>query len=309
VQDRLDLARVAWCDARDPVKVRIAVGLGATALDPPTFAALVTTLRPLGFDSLWLSEVLTGPGPDPLIALATAAQLDTDLKLGATLLLPGRHELRLAKALASLDVLSGGRVLLTFVPGLTRGLERDAVGVAVRDRAAVLDQALPRLRQWWAGEPVDGITLSPLPVQQPLEFWLGGLAAASLGRCGRLADGWLGAACSPAQASAARVAIDDAAAAVGRRIDPEHFGLSITYAHRPVDERQLAALAARNPDADPRTLVPVGYPALRALLQEFIAAGLSKFVLRPPAPPTPNDPASWRDELSALAGAVVDLQT
>jgi len=65
------------------VKVRIAVGLGATGLDADVFTAVVGALRPLGFDSLWVSEVLTGPGPDPLLALATAAQLDPDLKLVA----------------------------------------------------------------------------------------------------------------------------------------------------------------------------------------------------------------------------------
>lgn len=291
------------------MKVRIAVGLGGTALTADTYPAVVTALRPLGFDSLWISEVLTGPGPDPLIALATAAALDPTLKLGTTLLLPGRNELRLAKALASLDVLSRGRLLLTFVPGLTTGLERDAIGVAVSARAAAIERALPRLRRWWAGQPVDGITLSPLPSQQPLEVWLGGLAAPALDRCGRLADGWLGAACTPAQAAAAKTAIDAAAELAGRRIDPEHFGLSIGYAHQPPSDQQLAALAARNPDADPRTLLPTGYPALRQLLQSYIAAGLSKFVLRPPAPDQPDDPAAWRAALGALADAVTDLQT
>ncbi len=291
------------------MKVRIAVGLGGAALGADTFTGLVATLRSLGFDSLWLSEVLTGPGPDPLVALATAAQLDPDLKLGATLLLPGRHELRLAKALASLDAFSRGRLLLTFVPGLTRGLERDAIGVPVHDRAAVIEHALPRLRRWWAGESVDGITVTPRPVQDPLEVWLGGLATPSLVRCGRLADGWLGAACTPTQAAAAKVTIDGAAVAAGRSVDPEHFGLSIGYAHQPPDDRQLAALAARNPGADPRSLVPVGYPAVRDLLQSFIAVGMSKFVLRPPAPIPPDDLAGWRDELSGLAAAVADLQT
>src|ERR1700748_1024039 len=154
------------------MKVRIAVGLGGTALDADTFAAVVTALRPLGFDSLWVSEVLTGPGPDPLIALATAAQLNPKLKLGTTLLLPGRNELRLAKSLASLDVLSRGRLLLTFVPGLAHGPEREAVGVPVRERAVVIERVLPRLRAWWAGETVDGITVSPRPIQDPLEVWL-----------------------------------------------------------------------------------------------------------------------------------------
>jgi len=206
-------------------------------------------------------------------------------------------------------VLSRGRLLLTFVPGLTRGPERDAIGVAVRDRAAAVERTLPRLRDWWAGLPVDGITLAPRPVQDPFEVWLGGLATPALVRCGRLADGWLGAACTPAQAAAAKTTIDDAAEADGRSIDPEHFGLSIAYTHRPPDERQLAALATRNRETDPRALVPVGYPALRELLQAHVAAGMSKFVLRPPTPAAADDPGAWHAELAALADAVADLQT
>lgn len=290
------------------MKVRIAVGLGATALDADTYTAVVGALGPLGFDSLWISEVLTGPGPDPLVALAVAAQLSPTLKLGTTLLLPGRNELRLAKALASLDVLTRGRLLLTFVPGLTRGAERDAIGVAVGDRAAAMDHTLPRLRRWWAGESVDGITLAPRPLQNPLEVWLGGLARPSLVRCGQLADGWLGAVCTPDQAAAAKATIDDAAHSVGRSVDPEHFGLSVGYSHRPLDDQQVAALAARNRSADPRALVPVGYPALRELLQSLIAVGMSKFVLRPPASAA-SSPAAWHDELAGLADAVADLQT
>lgn len=122
---------------------------------------MVGALGPLGFDSLWISEVLTGPGPDPLIALAIAAQLDPTIKLGTTLLLPGRHELRLAKALASLDVLTRGRLLLTFVPGLSRGPERDAIGVAVPERAAAIERTVPRLRRWWAGQDVDPAASTP----------------------------------------------------------------------------------------------------------------------------------------------------
>ncbi|HEY3732616.1 MAG TPA: LLM class flavin-dependent oxidoreductase [Streptosporangiaceae bacterium] len=287
------------------MKIRIAVGAGQAGLPADEFAALVAALAELRFDSLWVSEVLTGPGPDPLIALATAAQLNPKIKLGATMLIPGRHEVRLAKALASLDVASRGRLLLTFVPGLAYGPERDAIGVPVAERSAAIEQTLPRLRRWWAGEAVDGITVSPRPVQDPLEVWLGGLAPASLARCGRLADGWLGAACTPGEASAARSAINDAAREAGRSVDPEHFGISIGYTHRPLDERQLAALTARTRSrgVDPRALVPVGYGELRAALAAFIAVGMSKFVVRPMAVP-----GSWRDELAGLAAAVGDLQ-
>jgi probable F420-dependent oxidoreductase len=288
------------------VKIRIAVGLGAAALPADEFAALVAGLAGLGFDSLWISEILTGPGPDPLLALATAAQLDPKLKLGTTMLLPGRNEIRLAKSLATLDVLSRGRLLLTFVPGLSTGPERDAIGVPVGERAAAIERTLPRLRRWWAGEEVDGVTVSPRPAQDPLEAWLGGLAPASLARCGRIGDGWLGASCTPEEARLARQAIDDAAREAGRSVDPEHFGMSIGYAREPLDDRQLAALAARvrRRGVGPRALVPVGYPALRQTLQSFIAAGMSKFVVRPMAVRE-----SWKDELTGLAEAVGDLQT
>jgi len=292
------------------VKIRIAVGLGGTPLAADEFASTVADLVELRFDSLWVSDVLTGAGPDPLIALATAAQLTPKLKLGTTLVLPGHNEVRLAKSLATLDVLARGRLLLTFVPGLAHGPERDAIGAPVGDRAAAIERAIPRLRRWWAGEAVDGITVSPRPVQDPLEIWLGGLAPASLVRCGRIADGWLGASCTPEQAAAARSTIEDAAADAGRIVDPEHFGVSIAYSHRPLDEQQLATLTARagGRDTDPRSLVPVGYPALRESLQSFIAVGLSKFVLRPLPGPSPAE-RPRRDELADLAAAVADLQT
>ena len=293
------------------MKVRIAVGLGPADLDADAFAGLVAEIGGLGFDSLWVSEILTGPGPDPLVALATAARLHPKLKLGATIVLPGRNEVRLAKALASLDVLSGGRLLITFVPGLAFGAEREVIGVPVKDRGAVIEAAIPRLRRWWAGEEVDGIMVTPRPVQDPLEPWLGGLADSSLARCGRLGDGWLGASCTPGEARMAKAAIDAAARQAGRRVDPEHFGISVGYTQRPLDERQLAALAARRRrrtldggPVDPRALVPVGHDALRTTLRSFIDVGMSKFVLRPLSPPD-----SWHDELAGLADAVLDLQT
>src|SRR4030095_13126108 len=96
----------------------------------------------LGFDSLWLSEVLTGPVVDPLVGLAWAAAIGPQLKIGTTALLPGRNVLRLAKQLASLDRLSGGRLLVTLVPGLTYAPERGAIGGAAKQRGACLHEAV-----------------------------------------------------------------------------------------------------------------------------------------------------------------------
>jgi probable F420-dependent oxidoreductase len=288
------------------VKVRIAIGLGATSGNAEEFSATVHAVGRSRFDSLWVSEVLTSPGPDPLVALAVASALEPRLKLGTTMLLPGRHEVRLAKALATLDVLSGGRLLLTFVPGLARGPERAAVGVALEDRGEAIERTLPRLRRWWAGDEVDGLAVRPTPIQQPLEPWLGGLVPSALDRCGRLADGWLGAACSPAEAAAARAAIEAAADMAGRRVDPEHFGMSIGYGRNGIDDRYLAGVAERlrGREVEPSDVVPTGYNAVRAMIEAYIDAGISKFVLRPLHLDRP-----WPEELEELAAAVADLQT
>jgi probable F420-dependent oxidoreductase len=293
------------------MKIRIGVGAAGASSTPDALAELVTGLDDLGFDSLWLSEVLTGPVIDPVVGLAWAAASNPRVKLGTTMLLPGRNVLRLAKQLASLDVLCRGRLLVTLVPGLTYPPEREAIGVEPKQRGAFIDEALPLLRRLWAGETVshDGaagnlreVKLAPLPVQQPLEVWLGGTIPAALERCGRLSDGWLPSLCTPEEAAAGRVVIEEAAAKAGRSISGEHFGMSIGYARVPIDPATARVMAARRPRS--LELTPVGLPALRQLIERFIGVGFSKFVVRPVVPP-----ASWRAELEALAGAVGDLQT
>jgi probable F420-dependent oxidoreductase len=293
------------------MKIRIGVGAAGAAPSPEALTELVTGLDDLGFDSLWLSEVLTGPVIDPVVGLAWAAASNPRLKVGTTMLLPGRNVIRLAKQLASLDILCRGRLLVTLVPGLTYAPERDAIGVEPKRRGVVIDEALPLLRRLWAGETVShegvagtfrDVKLSPLPVQQPLEVWLGGTAPAALERCGRLSDGWLPSQCTPEEASAGRVVIEDVAAKAGRSISSEHFGMSIGYARAPIDPAMARTMTARRPRSV--ELTPVGLPALRQTIERFIAVGFSKFVVRPIVPPV-----SWRAELEALAAAVGDLQT
>src|SRR5438093_5179079 len=293
------------------MKIRIGVGAVGASSTPEALAELVTGLDDLGFDSLWLSEVLTGPVIDPMVGLAWVAASNPRVKLGTTMLLPGRNVVRLAKELASLDVLCHGRLLVTLVPGLTYPPEREAIGVEPKQRGAVIDEALPLLRRMWAGETVShagvagtfrDVKLSPLPVQQPLEVWLGGTVAAALERCGRLSDGWLPSLCTPQEAAAGRIVIDEAAARAGRSISPEHFGMSIGYASAPIDPATARLMAARRPRSV--ELTPVGWPALRERLQRFIDVGFSKFVLRSVIAPRP-----WRAELEALSAAVGDRQT
>ena len=295
------------------MKVRIGVGVSGGATEPAQLGAVCDQVVAGGLDSLWLSEVLTGPVVDPIVALSWAAGRNPTLKLGTTMLVAGRNPLRLAKSLASLDRLSSGRLLVTLVPGLTTVPERGAVGAAPDQRGAITDEVVPLLRRLWSGETVtwragdvdlDAVRLTPLPVQDPLEIWLGGMAPAALRRCGRLGEGWLPSLCTPQSASDGRQVIEKIAGEAGRHISDEHFGVSIGYSHEPLGERARAAIAARSRGVDPDAVVPVGWDATRALLDSFVRVGFSKFVLRPIT--APDD---WPAEIEAMAGAVSDLQT
>ena len=248
------------------LKVRIGYSAGATgAADPASFAHLVDHLEHLGFDSVWVPEVLTGATLDPLTALGFAAGRTSRLKLGSHLIAPGRNPARLAKELATLDRLSEGRLLLTFVIGLPEGPELSAGGVPRAERVGVLDETLGLLRRFWRGERVthhgrwfdlDDVAIEPTPRQSPLEVWYGGLLPAALRRCGELADGWIPGLITPDRAAAAKAEIDAAAAAAGRRIDPEHFGANVSYSRGPLPSEARERLAARYHVEDPAELVP-----------------------------------------------------
>ena len=297
------------------MKIRIGYGLGTQTMGggPEQFALLIDELERLRFDSLWLSERVTGAAPDPLVGLAFAAGRTRRIKLGTSVLvLPGRNPALLAKELASLDVLSGGRLLPAFGLGVADPGEQQAFGVERAERAALFDEALGLIRRFWLGEPVDhdsaryhyaGLRVQPRPAQSPPDVWLGGIAPSELRRVGRLADGWLPSFITPDEAAAGRVTIEGVAADAGRLIDDEHFGALVPYSLTSIPDRFRQAMAARRPTIDPADLLPVGIPALRALLDRFVGVGFSKFVLIPI-----GEPADWTAELELIAEAILPME-
>ncbi len=294
------------------------MGAAGSVADLDRFAEVVDELERLGFDSIWVPEVLTATSLDPLTALAFAAGRTTKLKLGSHLAVPGRPPARLAKELATLDRLSQGRLLLTFVIGLAQPAELSAYGVPAKQRTAILDETLGLLRRWWAGEVVEhqgpffqyeGVAIEPRPHQQPLEVWFGGMTPSSLRRCGQLADGWIPGFIDPAVAGAARRTIEQAAADAGRSIDPEHFGMNVQYRRGPLDPASKARLSQRFPDLDDiaiEQLVPDAEEpsALGDRLEAYVAQGFSKFVLRPAFAVS-----DWPEELGLLAREALPHQT
>src|SRR5690606_22176732 len=106
---------------------------------------------------------------------------------------------------------------------------------------------------------VDGVTLRPRPVQQPIEVWLGGRAPSELRRVGRVGDGWLPSFSTTEDVATGWATITETAAAHGRSIDPEHLGVLVAYARDEVPDLMVQFLAQRTPDVDPSAVIPVGF--------------------------------------------------
>jgi probable F420-dependent oxidoreductase len=273
------------------VKIRFGVGLGADS-GPDQLAAVVDHLEASGVDSLWFSELVYSKAVDPFVGMAFALARTDNLKVGTSVaVLPGRHPVLVAKQLASMAGLAPKRVLPVF--GLRSAIpaERDVFVVPDGERAAVFDESLRLLRialehddVAFAGDyfSVSSMSVAPRPVK-PLDIWLGGSAPAAFRRIGRLGDGWLGSFVTPDEARQARERIEEAAAESGRTIEPDHFGINLAVSDGELPDGLATAVRRRRPDLEPAELIADSWPRLHDRLDAYVAAGLSKFVIRPAA--------------------------
>jgi probable F420-dependent oxidoreductase len=183
--------------------------------EPGAAARIATLAERLGYDSLWAGEHVVVPSPrvdpspmepeepilDPLVALAHLAACTERVLLGTgVIILPQRNPLVLAKQLASLDVLSRGRLIFGLGVGYLEP-EMSAIGVPMAGRGARSDEYLAAMRSLWedevpahAGRHVEfqGVDAHPRPVQRPLPVVVGGHTEAAHRRAARHADGWYG---------------------------------------------------------------------------------------------------------------------
>lgn len=299
------------------MKVRIGYGLGtSTNLHGPSYGVVVDTLETHGFDSLWLSERISGPAPDPLVAMAFGAGRTTNLKFGTSVMvLPGRNPVVLAKELATLGTMSGGRLLPAFGLGAVDPVEQQAFGVERAERAKLFDEMLEVMRLCWTGESFthhgdryDYTDVTVLPKPKRMDVWLGGIAPSELRRIGRVADGWLPSFVTPADAAAGRTVIEGVCAEHEREIEDDHYGVLIPYSFGPIPERLVKLLAKRRPDLDdPSELVPTSWEGLTALIKRFVDVGTSKFVVLPLV--EPNGPEGWVEHLAEAADVLLPLET
>ena len=172
--------------------------------DPQALIAYAVRAEALGFDSVWVwDHILLGVDPpfpvvDSLMLLSAVAARTSTIKLGTgVLVLPLRNPVVLAKELASLDLIAGGRLLLGMASGWYRR-EFDAVGVPFQERGRIMDRNLEVLHRLWTENQVNGeypphhlrgANLSPKPARLPV-ILIGGYVDRVLKRAA-LNGGWL----------------------------------------------------------------------------------------------------------------------
>ncbi|TDB85859.1 TIGR03619 family F420-dependent LLM class oxidoreductase [Actinomadura sp. 7K534] len=191
-----------------------AVNLYACA-EPDAAARIAALAEDLGYDSVWTADHVVLPSPrvdaspldpdapvlDPLVALAHLAAHTERIALGTGIIvLPQRNPLVLAKQLASIDVLSKGRLIFGTAVGYLEP-ELRAIGVPPAERGARTDEYLAAIRSLWYDEKPSfhgryadfaGVDAHPRPVQRPVPVVTGGHSPAALRRAARHADGWYG---------------------------------------------------------------------------------------------------------------------
>jgi probable F420-dependent oxidoreductase len=269
-------------------------------------------------DSVWFSERLSSPVPipEPMTAMAAIAARTTRLKFGPSVFItPFRTPVLAAREIAMIDYLSGGRMLPAFGIGVEQEREFQAAGVPFKERGRRTDEAIAIMRKVWAEDEVtfagefwklDRISVLPKPVQQPMPLWIGGNSEPAMRRAGRLGDGWIPSFITPEQF---RVGVDKTrafAAEAGRQVPADHFGVLFYYCldADPAAARALAAPFIPRGRVDDATLArctAFGPPELvRERLEQYVAGGGSKFILRPMGPPE-----RALDQLAQLATDVV----
>ncbi len=255
-------------------------------------ATFVRRAEELGFHSLWVSDHIVIPQgmetrypgrasgrfpvtPDmpflePLITLAYAASLTQRMLLGTSvLILPMRHPIIVAKELATLDVLSGGRLIFGVGVGWLKE-EFDALGASFAGRGPRTDEYLEAIISLWTQDDpsfegshvrVQGIGFAPKPLQKPRPpIWVGGVSPGALKRAGRYGDAWHATGLiSPQELSGKFQEVQNYARKAGR--DPSAIALSV----------RLDGVGRQ----DPQQVIPY--------LQELKAIGVSHALVAFPA--------------------------
>ena len=294
--------------------VKIGVGFGLWRLGMPsadTIVRVAERAEDWGLDSFWLSDHLLAPSPelDVVATLSLLASRTSKMKLGpSVLLLNLRHPLMVAKSFASLDYLSGGRMVMAVGTGANLA-DYAACGIPPQSRGKRLDEGIEVLRTVWKNPKAsyhgrffnfDDVTIDPRPMARTnndfgtMDIWVGGRSDAALKRAARMADGFFASFQTPDEFGASMAKVHDYAAGYGRANARIESGLILlcriaSSRERALEEmRPMLNAMGRGAEQFLERSVYGSADDVIGRLSQYVAKGLDKFVLWPIA-----DPEAW----------------
>jgi probable F420-dependent oxidoreductase len=282
---------------------------------------LVRRVEALGFESVWTGDHVSFHGPihESLTLLATYVPITSRIKLGtAVYLLALRAPAIAAKATATLDALSGGRLIFGVGVGGENPKEFEACGIPHHERGARVTEGIEVVRALWRDAPAtfkgrftsfEGVSIDPKPVQRPAPpIWIGGRSDAALARAGRQGDGWVSYVVQPDRYRQSLDKIRAAAADAGRSLDDGFVAAHLTFItvgrdYESAERRWVERLSRRyaqdfGPLARKYGVIGTAEQCLEQL-DRFAAAGCGYFLMNPI-----GDPADERDQIEAIAADI-----
>ena len=250
-----------------------------------------------GVDSIWQTDRLISKEPflECMSTMAALAGATRNVKFGMNVASLGlRDPLLMAKQCATIDYLSGGRLLPAFGLGSNRSRDWVGSGTATRGRGQRMNEALEVISRLWREPDVsfsgkyftyDRASVSPRPVQDPLPLWIGGSSDAAIERSAKYGTGWQAAFDTPEEAGQVVEKILAAAVRHGRDMDPDHFGAAFGFRfgswHEEPVRRMAADFEKRTGKEAGRGLVVGDADSMLERIQAYVDHGVSKFILRP----------------------------
>jgi probable F420-dependent oxidoreductase len=269
---------------------------------PDAAARMARAAESAGFDSLWVADHVVLPDPpmperpmppdqrllDPIVSLTFLAAHTSRIRLGTgVIILPQRQAVVLARQLASLDVLSNGRLIFGLGVGWCEP-EMRSTGAPFAERGRVADDYLAAMRAVWTqpkpshrGRYVsfEGVQAMPRPVQTPIPIVVGGRTPPAFRRAVTQGHGWYG------------------------------FGLDVSQTEKFVAELREAGKKHSRPAALGRLEISVTPPSLdipdKATIDAYAAAGVDRLILRP----RPDMDAAALERFAAETGRALGLRT
>ena len=250
-------------------------------------------------DSIWQTDRLVSKESmlECLSAMAILAGYTESIRFGMNVAsIAIRDPLVTAKQCATIDYISGGRLLPAF--GLGSKISRDytATNISTKGRGKKADEALEIVSRLWAEDSVTfqgehfsykDAVITPKPANGSIPLWIGGSSQIAVKRTARIGTGWLGGIDSPETAGAVVSGVKEALKNTEREIDDDHYGATLLFRFGNQEDRSVLSttkgITARMGKNARRYYVVGNTSEIVERIKEFIDVGCQKFVLLPMA--------------------------